>query len=157
MLCLLQKVMLMDIFISRRQAVWPTSQWVGIMLLWYQWPLKQSESWFGWITLGYLWITVTALRAMTFRFSGGTFWLVGGINHQAVSVLGLCHHYIMGLSIGSLKDDSMIMGSSLRLNSCLEDTRSTWLHEAKVSLPVDWRTSKGELYSWNYVGGNEEA
>lgn len=157
MLCLLQKVMLMDILISRRQAVWPTFQWVGIMLLWYQWPLKQSESWFEWITLGYIWITVTVLRAVTFRFSGGTFWLVGRINHQAVSVLGFCHHYIMGLSSGSLKDGSMIMGSSLRLNSCLEDTRSTWLHKAKVSLPVDWRTSKGELYSWNYVGGNEEA
>lgn len=113
------------------KAVWPTSQWVGIMLLWYQQPLKQSDSWTELITLGHLWITVTALQAVTFRFSGGTFWLVGRLTIKLCSVLGIHHHYSMGLSIGSLK-----YGSSLRLNICLGDTGSTWLHEAKVSWPV---------------------
>lgn len=157
MLCLPKKVMPVDILISRRQAVWPTSQWVGTMLLWYQGPLKQSECWFEWVTLGYPWMTATALRAVTFRFSDGPFWLVGRLTIKLCSVRGIHHHYIMGLSTGSLKVGSMTMGSSPRLSSCLGDTGSTWLHEARVPLPVGWRTPKGELYSWNYVGGNKEA
>lgn len=155
MLCLPKKVMPTDIFISRRQAVWAASQWVSTMLLWHQWPLKQSECWFEWITLGRSQITVTALRAVTFRFSGGPLWLVGRSTIKLCSVLGIHHHYIMGLGIGSLKDGSMTMGSSIRLSSCLGDTGSTWLHEAKVPLPVGWELQKESFtleIMWEGIG-----
>lgn len=138
--------MLVNLFISRSQAVWPTPWWMGSMLLWCQWSLKQSESWFEWITLGHLQITITELRTTTFRkdahrFSDETFCLAKRVAIKLCSILGLCHHYFMRLIIRSLKEGSMTMGPSLRLNSCLEDTRSTWLHEAKASFPTGWSTS----------------
>lgn len=59
------------------------------------------------------------------RFSDETFCLAKRVTIKLGSILGLCHHYVIRLIIKSFKAGSMTMGFSLRLNSCLEDTRCT--------------------------------
>lgn len=82
-------------------------------------------------------------KGCDFRFSGGTFWLVGRLTIKLCSVLGICHRYIMGLSTGSPKDHGILS----KAQQLLGRHRIVLRHEAKVPLPVGWRTSKGELFS----------
>lgn len=108
--------------------------------------ITEPKSWLEQITLGHQQETITELRTTTcredaHRLPDQTSCLAKTVTIRLGSLLGLCHHDVMRLIIRSLKEGSMAMGSSQRLNSYLEDTGCTRLHEAKVSLPIGWTAS----------------